>query len=90
MRATIRPYATAGVAIAGAGLIAVTPVSAPVPALLNVQSPAVALTGAWDDVLNAASANMTSLLNNWYLAPGVGMQQFWANQMDYWGQLAND
>ncbi|OBH21591.1 hypothetical protein EHH44_21270 [Mycolicibacter terrae] len=90
MHATIRPYATAGVALVGASLVAVTPLSAPLPALRDVQSRAVALTSAWDDVLNAASANMTSLLNNWYLAPGVGMQQFWANQLDYWDQLAND
>ncbi|MFL0278082.1 outer membrane porin GjpA [Mycobacterium sp. SMC-19] len=88
--ATIRPYATAGVALVGASLVAITPVSAPLPALRDVQSPVVALTSAWDDVLNAASANVTAMLNNWYLAPGVGMQQFWANQMSYWDQLAND
>lgn len=90
MHATVRPYATAGVALVGAGLIAATPLATPVPALPNVQSPTVALTGAFEDVLNAASANLTSLLNNWYLAPGVGMQQFWANQMDYRDQLLND
>ncbi|MGB3331676.1 MAG: outer membrane porin GjpA [Mycobacterium sp.] len=90
MRATIRPYATAGVALVGASLVAITPVSAPLPTLRDVQSPVVALTSAWDDVLDAASANVTAMLNNWYLAPGVGMQQFWANQMSYWDQLAND
>lgn len=90
MHATVRPYAAAGVALVGASLVAITPVAAPQPALLDVQSHAVQLTSAWDDVLNAASANMTSLLNNWYLAPGVGMQQFWANQLDYADQLAND
>ena len=90
LHATIRPYATAGVALVGASLVAVTPVSAPLLVVPDVQSAAVALTSAWDDVLNATSANMTSLLNNWYLAPGVGMQQFWANQMGYWNQLLND
>lgn len=90
MHATIRPYATAGVALVGASLVAVTPLAAPPPVLADVQSPAVVLTGAWQDTLNAASANLTSLLNNWYLAPGVGMQQFWANQMGYADQLAND
>ncbi|OBH19182.1 hypothetical protein EHH44_16895 [Mycolicibacter terrae] len=90
MHATVRPYATAGVALIGASLIAVTPLAAPLTALPDVQSPAVALTGAFQDVLNAASANVTTMLNNWYLAPGVGMQQFWANQMDYWDQLLND
>lgn len=90
MHATVRPYATAGVALVGASLVAVTPVAAPLPAPVDVQSRAVALTSAWDDVLNAASANVTTMLNNWYLAPGVGMQQFWANQLDYADQLAND
>ncbi|WP_409428763.1 outer membrane porin GjpA [Mycobacterium sp. SMC-11] len=89
-RPILRPYATAGVALVGAGLVAVTPLSAPLPTLSDVQSRAVALTSAWDDVLNAASANVTTMLNNWYLAPGVGMQQFMANQMGYWDQLAND
>ncbi|MFL0182179.1 outer membrane porin GjpA [Mycobacterium sp. SMC-15] len=89
-RQVLRPYATAGVALVGAGLVAVTPLSASLPTLFDVQSRAVVLTSAWDEVLNAASANVTTMLNNWYLAPGVGMQQFMANQMGYWDQLAND
>lgn len=90
MHATVRPYATAGVALVGASLIAVTPVPAPPSAALNAQSSSVQLTSAWQDIVNATSANLTSMLNNWYLAPGVGMQQFWANQMDHWDQLLND
>ncbi|OBY29775.1 outer membrane porin GjpA [Mycolicibacter kumamotonensis] len=90
MHAIVRPYATAGVALVGASLVAVTPLSAPAPVLPDVQSRAVALTGAFQDVLNAASANVTTILNNWYLAPGVGMQQFWANQMSYADQMLND
>ena len=90
MHATLRPYATAGVALVGASLVAVTPVAAPVSTALEATSPAVALTSAWDDVLNATSANVTSLMNNWYLAPAVGMQQFLANQMAYADQMAND
>ncbi|MEB3070481.1 outer membrane porin GjpA [[Mycobacterium] vasticus] len=86
----LRPYATAGVALVGAGLVAVTPLDTPLPALPEVQSPAVSLTGAVQDVINAASANLTTMLNNWYLAPGVGMQQFSANQMDYADRLLND
>lgn len=90
MHAKLRPYATAGVVIAGAGLITATPAAAPLPTIPEVQSHAVALTGAYQDVINAASANLTTMLNNWYLAPGVGMQQFWANQLSYADQLAND
>lgn len=90
LHATVRPYATAGVALLGASLVAVTPVAAPLPALLKTESSAVQLVGAWQDVFNATSADLTALLNNYFLAPGVGMQQFVANQLDYWDQLLND
>ncbi|QZA09004.1 outer membrane porin GjpA [Mycolicibacter heraklionensis] len=90
MPLAIRPYATAGVAIVGAGLVAVTPAAAPLPERVDTASPVVQLTGAWEDVFNAASANLTTMMNNWYLAPSVGMQQFMANQMGYWDQLLND
>ncbi|MEB3033117.1 outer membrane porin GjpA [[Mycobacterium] nativiensis] len=90
LRATVRPYTTAGVALVGASLVAASPAPVSMPVSLDVQSRAVALASAWDDVLNAASANVTTMLNNWYLAPGVGMQQFIANQMGYWDLLAND
>lgn len=90
MQIARRSYATAGVAIAGAGLVAATPLALPRPDLPGVQSPAVRLTGAWEDAFNSASENATTLLNNYYLAPGVGLQQFIANQADYWDQLLND
>ena len=61
-----RPWIAAGVALVGAGAVAVTPVAAPIPALSSLQSPAVELTagldpfGAWQDVFNTASANATT------------------------------
>lgn len=90
MRQTLRPYATIGVAIMGAGLIIATPVAGPLPGLPDVQSPAVRLTDAWTDAFNTASANATTLMNNFYLAPGVGLQQFFANQAGFWQGLLND
>ncbi|OBK80940.1 hypothetical protein A5649_01040 [Mycolicibacter heraklionensis] len=90
MHATVRPYATAGVALVGASLVAVTPAAAPLPALLKTESSSVQLASAWQDIFNTTSANLTAMLNNYYLAPGVGMQQFVANQLDYADRLLND
>ncbi|WP_409435085.1 outer membrane porin GjpA [Mycobacterium sp. SMC-14] len=90
MRATIRPYASAGVAIVGAGLIAATPVVAPLPTVGAVRDVALTASSAWDEVFNAASQNLTQMLNNYYLAPGIAFQQFFANQMHYAQQLMDD
>lgn len=37
------------------------------------------LLAPWIDQYNAASENATALLNNFYFAPNVGLQQFVAN-----------
>src|SRR5690625_2422524 len=90
-----RPYVTGGVAIVGASLIAVAPVAAPLPALPDLQSPAMRLTAgegffdAWADVFNTASANGTTLANNFLLAPAVGLQQALVNQQDLWQEVAD-
>lgn len=90
MRTAIRPYATAGAAIVGAGLIAATPVVAPLPQIGAVRDVALTASDAWDAVFNAAQQNMTQIMNNYYLAPGVAFQQFMANQNDYAQQLLDD
>jgi hypothetical protein len=90
LHATLRPYATAGLALAGAGLITATPAVAPPPALPDIQSQAVQLTSAWGDAFNTASENASTLMQNFALAPGVGLQQFLANQADYWQQIFDD
>ncbi|CAJ1508493.1 outer membrane porin GjpA [[Mycobacterium] holstebronense] len=90
MRATIRPYATVGVAIAGAGLIAASPVVMPLPEVGAMRGVALTASSAWDEVFNAASQNVTQMLNNYYLAPGIAFQQFIANQMHYAQQLMDD
>ncbi len=91
MQSALRPYATAGVAIVGASVIAITPMAAPLPDTATVRD--VALTagdGAWADVFNETSANLTQLLNNFSLAPFVGAQQALVNQDDFAQQLIND
>lgn len=96
MHAILRPYATAGVVIAGTGLIAATPVlaQAPAPAFASVVD--VALTGlpgfldTWQDVINTTNANISTLVNNYMLAPGVAWQQLYANVMGYAQQFLDD
>ncbi|MEB3050505.1 outer membrane porin GjpA [Mycolicibacter sp. MYC123] len=87
---TLRPYVTAGVAIVGASLIAATPVVAPAPEISAVRDVALTASSAWDDVFNTASQNVTQLINNFNLAPGVAFQQFVANQNNYAQQLLDD
>lgn len=76
-----RPWIATGVALIGAGAIAVTPVVAPLPELSGPSSRAVQLTadfdpfGAWQDVFTTASANATSLWDNMSAAPMVAVQQ---------------
>ncbi|MEB3070607.1 outer membrane porin GjpA [[Mycobacterium] vasticus] len=99
MHAILRPYATAGVVIAGTGLIAATPVSVPSPKPMAPTVIDVALTAGgalsgladpWQDVINTASANATTLLNNYFLAPGVAWQQLYANVTGYAQQFLDD
>ncbi|WP_420108787.1 outer membrane porin GjpA [Mycolicibacter arupensis] len=90
MRATIRPYATVGVAIAGAGLIAATPAATQQPAIHSAPDIALAATSAWDEVFDTTSQNLTQMLNNYYLAPGIAFQQFIANQSEYAQQILDD
>lgn len=92
VRHTLRPYATVGVAIVGAGLFAATPVTAPLPDINTIG--AVALTAAdsdllapWIDQYNIASADATKLLNTFYDAPNIGLQQFIANMSGYLQQF---
>lgn len=97
MQQTLRPYATAGVAITGAGLIAITPAAAPLPDIYTARDVTLtagedlpALLEPWQDVFNSSSENATQLLDNFFLAPGVGLQQFLVNQADFWQQVLDD
>jgi hypothetical protein len=94
----LRPYTTAGVALVGAGLIAITPLAPQQPAMYAAQAiklvsgedalPDVA--SPWTDVFDTASQNATTLWDNFALAPGVALQQAAVNQSDLWQQFVND
>ncbi|HZC09129.1 MAG TPA: hypothetical protein VE485_03725, partial [Mycobacterium sp.] len=60
MQEALRPYATAGIALVGASMIAVTPVAAPP---LSVQTRPVKLVDAWSDLLTESTANWQNILN---------------------------
>jgi hypothetical protein len=55
----LRPYATAGVALVGASVIAVTPLVAPMP---SVQTRPVQLVDAWSDLVADTTANFQNIL----------------------------
>jgi hypothetical protein len=91
-------WITAGVAVAGAGIIAVAPGVTPVLPHLqhDVQAAAVRLTAGWDPlaawqtVFNTASKNATTLENNFLLAPGVGLQQAIVNEVGFLNEVLKD
>ena len=105
MQAILRPGAkqvathhwiTAGVAVAG--LIAVAPGVTPVLPHLQqeLQASAVRLTAGWDplaawqNAFNTASGNASTIADNFFLAPGVGLQQAIVNEVGYLNQVLND
>lgn len=62
----LRPYFTAGVAVAGAGIIAIAPVAPIAPAVpaAGAQYHAVQLTDAWSDLFTHTTANLTNISDN--------------------------
>lgn len=95
MQQVLRPYATAGIAVVGASLIAVTPAAATSPAVPQVRD--VALTSVLGDFLapwiaqgNTAAENATLLANNFFVAPHVALQQLIANMNGYAQQIFDD
>jgi hypothetical protein len=91
----LRPYATAGVALVGAGLIAITPMAPRLPDTFTVQDIKLVsgedtlpdIAAPWIDQFNTASENTTTLLNNFYDAPYIGLQQMIANQSGFLQQF---
>lgn len=96
MRHALRPYATAGITVLGAGLIAVTPVVAPLPGIqqgdviLTAGGTLPDLAAPWIDQFNTASQNASTLAGNFFLAPGVGFQQALVNQSNLWNEFFHD
>lgn len=60
MHNALRPYATAGVALVGASIIAVTPISAPPP---EIQMRPVKLVDAWSELLTDTTTNWQLILS---------------------------
>lgn len=91
MELSLRPYATAGIALVGASVIAVTPVTA-MPDIHHIASPGVELSAAIDpitpvlDAFNSSEVNAAALVNEWLKAPLPVVQQVIANQL---GNLTN-
>ena len=89
-------WITAGVAVAG--LIAVAPGVTPVLPHLqhDVQAAAVRLTAGWDPLaawqtaFNTTSGNASTLADNFFLAPGVGLQQAIVNEVGFLNEVIND
>ena len=61
MQEALRPYATAGIALVGASMIAVTPMVVPPP---TAQVRPVQLVDAWSDLVTNTTANLDSIVSN--------------------------
>ncbi|BBZ23741.1 outer membrane porin GjpA [Mycolicibacter hiberniae] len=90
---TTRPWITSGIAVVGAGLIAVAPVAP--HSTTDLHLPDVQLTafdpfGAWIDLFNTSSANAETLADTYFLAPGAVLQQILVNQFGYLGDILNN
>lgn len=87
------PCITAGVAVACAAAIAVTPVTPPLP---EVTVPAIQLTAgadpitALEDVVQTASADAWALFDDWSSAPFPVLQQVIVNQIGYLESFPRD
>ena len=62
MQHVLRPYATAGVALVGASMIAVTPMVAAPP--IGAQMRPVQLVDAWSDLVANTTANLDNIISN--------------------------
>jgi hypothetical protein len=61
MQHALRPYATAGIALVGASMIAVTPLVVPPP---EPQVRPVRLVDAWSDLITDTTANIDNIISN--------------------------
>jgi hypothetical protein len=61
MQQVMRPYATAGIALVGASMIAITPIAAPLP---EIQARPVKLVDAWSDLITDTTTNLQLIADN--------------------------
>ena len=89
----VRPYATAGIALVGASVIAISPVAPPPPDAEI--SPQVRLSAAvdpitpWRNVISDADTNLSGLAAAWREDPAPVLRQVIANQIGYLSELPN-
>lgn len=87
----VRPYATAGIGLLGAGVIAISPV-APLPPDAEIP-PQIRLSAAvdpitlWRDVISDADANLGSLDGDWSQDPVPVLRRVIANQIGHLSEL---
>jgi hypothetical protein len=92
MELRLRPYATAGVALVGAGAIAMAPVAPPLPDI-KVASPSVNLSATidpftpWEELIETSFGNVAGLVGDWGEAPLPVIQQIIVNQFTYLSEL---
>ena len=97
MHAAVRPYATAGVALVGASVIAVAPVTAPLPDI-HIAAPHVSMPveltqtvspiTAYLELFQNTFANLTNLAGQVVADPAPILQQIIRNQIGYVTTLA--
>lgn len=92
MHTALRPYATAGVALTGAALIAATPVVTPLP---TIHMPEIELTaladvdliGPWFDVFDGAMTNVSQIAGDMLEFPLPALAQLGSNWLGYGDNL---
>jgi hypothetical protein len=89
----VRPYATVGIALVGASVIAISPVAPPPPGVeISRQvrlSAAVDPITPWRNVIGEADANLSDLAAAWREDPAPVLRQVIANQIGYLSELPN-
>ena len=102
MHISVRSHLTAGIAVVGAGALALSPVTplpqnlGPVPTISALAVSLTASQGAtvdpitlWIDTLQAASDNLTGLIEDYVANPFPIVQQVIANLITFVGELPN-
>ena len=102
MHISVRSHLTAGIAVVGAGALALSPVTplpqnlGPVPTISALAVSLTASQGAtvdpitlWIDTLQAASDNLTGLIEDYVANPFPIVQQVIANLITFIGELPN-
>ncbi|PND59777.1 hypothetical protein CRM90_02115 [Mycobacterium sp. ENV421] len=97
MPIAVRPSVATGVALLGAGAIALAPIQPAASSLSNIHAPAVFSTASiqltaaggfdpvtpWVDVLTAAASNVTAIGQEWLANPAPALRQLGTNWLGY-------